>query len=271
MRPSFVVVGAIKSGTTSLYKYLIQHPGIFIPPFKLLNHFIEHPLKRSPFQGPDVTYKIAFRSREEYLRMYEDAPEGSVAGDVSHIYLYAPESPGLIHDTLDAPKIIAILRNPVDRAYAQYEFHRKLNIEPFASFEDALNAEEGRIRAKWDPTYHYVKRGLYGEQLERYYRLFPASSIRVYKFEDFFKNPTLSLADLYEFVGVDPSFVPDVSKKFIPGGDPRAPDIVAEKSEGVPDAKPMTQEIRNHLIATFTDDIHKTMRLTGLDLTDWLQ
>ena len=85
MKPAFLVVGAARSGTTSVYGYLGQHPGIFVPAVKELNHLVHHPAKRSPLQGPDVTYKTALRSREEYLQVFRGAPRGCVMGEVTHI------------------------------------------------------------------------------------------------------------------------------------------------------------------------------------------
>jgi len=270
-KPSFVVIGAEKAGTTSLYNYLFQHPGIFMPPVKQLNHLIEHPKKRSPFQGPDVTYKQAYQNRSDYFEVFRNAPEGSVIGEITHIYLYAPESPGLIHDVLGAPKIIAIIRNPVDRAYAQFIFHRSLHLEPLSTFEEALESEEARIKAGWDPVFHYQQRGFYGEQLSRYYKLFPAGNLRIYKFEDFYQDIAASMADLYRFVGADPAFTPDVTKKFMPGGDPRTPHFVSEESNGVPEPKQMLPETRQYLHQLYATDTMETERLTGLSLTDWLE
>lgn len=269
MKPAFLVVGAAKSGTTSVHHYLGEHPGIFVPAAKELNHLLHHPAKRSLLRGPDVTYKKALRSREVYLRAFSGAPEGSVIGEVANIYLYAEESPAIVREALGSPRIIALIRNPADRAYSNFAFNRKLGLEPLATFEEAVEIEEARIRAGWDPVYHYVRRGFYGSQLARYYRLFPESGIRVYKFEDFFQDTVDSMADLYGFVGVDPTFVPDVTRKFMPGRDPRTLEYVAAPNEGVPKAKPMASETRHRLMETYAEDIREAERLTGLDLADW--
>lgn len=270
MKPTFLVVGAAKAGTTSVYHYLGEHPGIFVPAGKELNYLAHHPAKHSPLQGPDVTYKKAVRSREQYLQVFSGAPEGSVIGEVAHIYLYAEESPGIVREALGSPRIVALIRNPADRAYAHFAFHRELGLEPLATFEEAVEDEAARIQGGWDPAYHYVRRGFYGSQLGRYYRLFPESGIRVYKFEDFFRDPLESLADLYGFVGVDPTFVPDVTRKFMPGGDPRTLQYVSSPNEGLPEAKPIASETRRGLMETYAEDIREAERLTGLDLSDWL-
>ncbi len=270
-RPSFLIIGAEKAGTTSLYNYLSQHPGIFMPPVKELNHLIQHPKKRSLFQGPDVTYKVAIQNRDDYFKVFSDAPEGTVVGEITHIYLYAPESPGLIHEVLGNPKVIAILRNPVDRAFSQFVFHRNLQLEPLPTFEEALTIEEARIKAGWDPVFHYQQRGFYGEQLSRYYKEFPEDELRIYKFEDFFQAPASSMSDLYGFVGADASFVPDITKKFIPGGDPRTPQFIADENKGVPRPKQIRPATRNYLHQLYAEDIMKTERLTGLNLSDWLE
>lgn len=270
-KPTFVVIGAIKSGTTSLYYYLCQHPGIFMPPVKQLNHLISHPEKRSPFQGPDVTYKLACRNRSDYFDIFRDAPEEAVIGEVTHIYLYAPESPGLIHDVLDTPRIIAVLRNPIDRAYAQYSFLRKLQLEPLSTFEAALEIEKARIKAGWDPVFHYLNRGFYSKQLSRYYEIFPSANLKIYKFEDFFQEPASSMADLFRFIRVHEGFVPDLTKKHLPAGDPRNPQYLPFESNGVPEPKQMVPETREYLREFFAADIAAAEQLTGLNLGDWLE
>ncbi len=270
MKPVFIVVGAEKSGTTSLYHYLSQHPDIFMPPVKELNHFIHFPENRTLFQGPDVTYKNACRTRDKYAKIYENVPDGQVCGEIAHIYLYAEESAGMIIETGYTPKIIAIIRNPVDRAYAQYVFHRQFGLEPRATFEESLEEEDRRVRAGWDPVFHYVRRGFYGKQLARYYAQFPEAHIRVYKFESFFKNPSAFIQDLYEFVGVNPNFLPDVTRKFIPGGDPRAPEFISMKCQDMPGRKPMNRKTRTRLAELYKEDLREAERLTGLDLSDWL-
>jgi hypothetical protein len=269
MKPRFVVVGAARSGTTSLYAYLRGHPGIFMPPVKELNHFIRHPTERSLLQGPDVTYRNACRSRKAYWSVFENAPEGSVPGEIAHIYLYAAESPAMIRDALGTPRIIAVIRNPIQRACSQYRFFRKLGLEPLATFEEALAREPERFRAGWDPMYYYIGRGFYGKQLARYYRIFPRSHIRVYKFEDFFRNPAAGLADLYGFVGAEPTFLPDISRKYLPLKDPRKRGLAPAQSDGVPGPVAVEGSTLRMLRDTYADDIRETESLTGLDLTDW--
>ena len=270
-RPDFVVIGAEKSGTTSLYRYLADHPGIFMPPVKELNHLIDHPERRSMFQGPDVTFKIAVRSREEYWRVFADAPEGATVGELTHIYLYAPESPARIAEALGQPKLVAILRNPIDRAYAQYVFHRELGLEAEATFERSLEVEDGRVRAGWDPVYHYRRRGMYGEQLARYYERFDPASIRVYKFEEFFAEPAASMRSLYAFLGVDPEFVPGLDRVWVPGEDPRNPVLVGRPATGLPSRKPVDPSTRRMLADVFREDVLQLETLTGLSLRDWLE
>ena len=271
MTPAFVVIGAERSGTTSLYHYLRQHPQIFMPAVKQLNHLIHHPTRRSSFQGPDVTFKNACRSHDEYCLAFADASAGMVIGEIAHTYLYAPESPQMIKEALGTPRIVAVIRDPVDRAYAQFDFHRKVGLEPLSTFEQAVDAEDDRVKAGWDPVYHYVRRGLYGEQLARYYERFLPSDIRIYKFESFFHDPASSMSDLYGFVGADPTFLANVEVKFTPGGDPRAPEFIAAPSGGVPDPKPVAPTTRRRLASEYADDIRTAEHLTGLDLSDWLE
>lgn len=268
MRPDFLLLGAAKAGTTSLAQYLGQHPGVFMAR-KDLNYFLDHPAARSPFRGPDVTHARAAKGSEDYRAAFEEAPPGSLAGDASHIYLYAPEAPGLIRQRLGTPHLVVVLRHPVERAYSHYAFNRGLGTELLPSFEEALAAEDMRVEAGWDPVFHYRRRGLYGEQLARYLEVFPAARLQVLVFEELFADPAAALRGLFEFLGVDPDFAPDVSQVHVPGGDVRAPTIQAAPATGLPPPAPLDPALRRRLAAGYAEDLERLETATGLCLEAW--
>ncbi len=128
-KPDFFVVGAAKSGTSSLHRHLEQHPAVFMPAVKEPHFFSD---ERPPVQE--------VKSLREYLALFADSPLGARAGEASTSNLYSPESASRIKAFQPDAGIIMVLRNPVDRAYSQYWNQVHEGVEPL-SFEEALEAE----------------------------------------------------------------------------------------------------------------------------------
>lgn len=197
--PDFFLVGAPKSGTTSLFRYLIQHPSVFVP-VKETQFFADYPSAR---RRSDL---------DEYLALYEGCPEGSRSGDLSTWHLPSVHAAGKIHALNPAARIAMILRNPIDRAYSHYWYKRRayragVEHEPLRetlSFEEALEAEDRRIREGWGVGFQYVAAGLYSEQVLRYLRTFPTERVRVYLFEDLVQDPDRLCRDFFAFLEIDP-------------------------------------------------------------------
>jgi hypothetical protein len=202
-KPNAFVVGAAKSGTTSLYHYLLDHPEVYLP----------REIKEINYISGANEY---ISSEAEYLRLYEGSEEYKVRMEISNSYLYHPETAERIKDIAgpDA-KIIMILRNPVDAAHSLWKQTRHSGREPLA-FEEALAAEADRMidgckRAAlndWSPNYFYTDRFTYALQVERYMTRFSKGSIAIYIFEEFFGNLEASWRELCEFLEIDPSYKP---------------------------------------------------------------
>src|SRR3989440_2961216 len=172
----FLVLGAQKSGTTALNYYLKRHPRIALPVKKELHFFDNDEL----FAGGNVSY-------EPLYEMFRPARPGSIAGENTPIYLYWRPALPRIRDYNPAMKFIVILRNPIERAFSQWNMQRTRGIEPF-DFLDAVAAEPRRIAEsapKQLRKFSYVDRGRYAEQLERAFRLFPRERFLVIKYEEF--------------------------------------------------------------------------------------
>ena len=112
---------------------------------------------------------------------------------------------------------MAILRNPIDRAYSAFLYARRFGMEPISDFEQALDDEPHRVRTGWIGLTTYATVGMYAEQLERYRRIFPCQQIRIYLFEDLVRDPIGLAQDAFRYLGVDDSFEPDVSMQEIAG------------------------------------------------------
>ena len=163
----FLVVGAAKSGTTTLFETLNQHPGIFIPQRKECRYFS---CAFGEFAGPGPNYaNNVIRSLEEYRGLFIKAKPGQLCGDISPDYLYYHQNavPKILSEKGTKIPIIIVLRNPIDRAYSGYLYQVRNGREKL-SFEDALDVEEERRAANWAWGWFYVDGGLYAEQVKAY-------------------------------------------------------------------------------------------------------
>lgn len=200
--PNFIVVGAAKAGTTSLYSWLNQHPDVFMPDAKEPTFFVRCGLRTPTFQG--------------YRELFEGAAGHTAIGEASTAYLTDPESPGLIADALDAPRIIVMIRDPVKRAYSQYRWMCMKGYERLVTFEAALQAEDNRSRNIWFQAkspenawdFMYFRSGLYHDQIKRYLDTFGADRVKVFVFDDMVQRPHEFLREVCGFLGVSTDFEP---------------------------------------------------------------
>jgi hypothetical protein len=299
-----MIIGAAKSGTTALWHYLKQHPHVFMSPKKHTRFFsfdVANPIFSGPGPINDQFISYAIADIDTYHSLFDGVTKEKAVGEASHSYLYRPEAPGRILEYAPDVKLIAILRNPTERAFSHYSQMVRDGREPVSDFLDALTAEEGRIRDNWWPDFHYVQVGLYHAQLRRYFDLFKRDQIKVYLYEDFKGAPQVVLRDIFQFLGVDDTFVPEAAIKYNSSGLPknmlmhaslqqlrRARPIVRRL---VPEAhyryllrvggnlhnrnlsKPrLTPEVRTRVTQEyFRDDIVSLERLLQRDLSAWLK
>ncbi len=223
--PNFLLIGAMKAGTTAIYRFLMQHPQIYMSPIKEPKFFAleNHPLD---FRGPGDRARMQRHARtslESYRALFQGASTQSAIGEASTLYLYSPEAPARIRRYVPGMKLIAVLRHPVERAYAAYLHMVKQGLEPFEDVRVALQAEDQRVLDHWAPdNWHYRRKGFYGAQLERYLALFDREQVRTYLYEEFCARPVAVLQDMFRFLEVDACFVPDVSLRYNADGIPRS-------------------------------------------------
>ena len=202
--PNFYIVGAVKSGTTSLYAYLRQHPQVFLPGRKE-PHFFTQP-RPSREQAHLIRYVA---DAEHYHHLYRGADAFPRIGDASPSYLWCPEAAQRIHQVAPDAKIIVILRDPVERAYAQYlmDFTEGAIHLPFAQ---ALRRDWERPDKGWGVSQLYVELGQYSEQIRRYQTLFGRDRVLVLLLEDLKKRPRTVLETVAEFLEIDPGPIADM-------------------------------------------------------------
>jgi hypothetical protein len=272
--PNFIGIGAARSGTTSLHNYLRQHPDVFLPEMKETHFF-------SP--GAHARRVGAPTTLEEYERLFDEASRHTAIGEISPDYMPDPSSAERIRGTLGSVRLVAILRDPVERAHSHYlhRFRAGLETRPF----DAA-AREGETYFEWSR---------YGAHLQRYYALFPRADIHVLLYEDFSRDPAASLRELAEFLGIDASFGFDTATRHNLAGSPRFPrlnryawSVVHGVSRRVPkrfhgtglatralvttsaEPEPLPEDQAERLRARLSDDIQATAELIGRDLSHWL-
>ena len=296
--PDFLIIGAAKSGTTALYHYLKQHPGLFLPEAREPNYFALAG-KAAVFNGPGdetTVNKNSISDVEEYRSLFADAQIDQMTGEVSPLYLYHPDAPSCIQDANPDVKLIAILRNPVDRAYASYLHLVRDGRESCKRFEDGLALEEHRIDAGWEHLWHYTKMGFYAVQLTRYLEMFDSRQLHILLYEDLQDNPLATLQSCFSFLDVSSEFVPDMRRRPNRSGVPRSSWIqrfIAGKGgakqvlkrilpEGMRGAAatsiqewnlkrpPLEQAVRDRLVHLYTDDVRALEKIVGRDLGAWI-
>ena len=221
MFPNFVVIGAPKSGTTSLFYYLRQHPDIYLPVKKEL-HYFSYPRIESHSQGPGdlVTLAELCSSKEEYRSHYRSVNDENAIGEVSPSYLYYAEVAEQIKRELGQIKIIVILRNPVEKAYSQY-MHLVRDQREKLKFYDALFAESGRKKNNWGDFWLYASSSLYSEKLRIYQSVFGRANVKVVIFDDFIEKTDTILVEIFEFLNVDSTVICDTETIYNRSGESR--------------------------------------------------
>lgn len=220
--PTFVILGAPRAGTTALYAALRQHPQIGMSRVKEPNFFAYGEMPTLPFQGP-ATAMMAGRivnTRAAYEALFDASPSTLATGEASMTNFMPRACERIRHYAPDA-KLIAILRQPAERAYSQFVNARRMGWEPLADFAAALAAEPLRLAQEWIPYLCYQYRGYYAARLAPYFALFPRQQIRIYRYEAWRTTPQTVLADLFAWLGVDPTFTPRVNPRLNAGQLPR--------------------------------------------------
>lgn len=297
MMPNFIIVGAAKSGTTSLYEYLCQHPDVYMSPLKETNYFAFDG-RRPRFGGPDgaVFNRDSVYLLEDYERLFADRRAQTAIGEASPRYLFTAGTARRIANRIPEVRIVAILRNPVDRAFSAFSMRKRDGWEPCDSFEAALDEEPKRLREDWASGI-YLQRGFYAQQLQEYYREFPRERVRVYLYDDLVAEPRELLADLFGFLGVDDAFVPDLSLRYNVSGVIRSPTLrflwtrthpiqalvrpllpkavrqtIARRFVGLEKERlHLSGETRRRLQALYQEEICRLQGLIERDLSAWLR
>ena len=252
-RLDFIVAGAQKSGTTALHYFLKKHPKIALPNRQEMHFFDDEEI----FSQQPVDYELLhrhFRPIPRSARLRFATARQAIAGEVTPSYLYWRPAMERIANYNPQIKLIILLRNPIDRAFAHWNMQR-FKAREGLDFLNALKEEPRRIvkpLAIESRRFAYVDRGFYSAQLERVFKFFSREQVKIVKFENFRDRKQETLDSIFEFLAVK-----------------KLRDIRDTDRNIVPYERAMTAEERKYLSGVFAAEIAKLEQMLGWNLADW--
>ncbi len=287
-KPTFLVVGAGRSGTTTIHSVLAQHPDVFVPDVKAPSHFYCPDAKGSlkPWYVPDP---------DRYAALFRGAGGATARGEVSPAYLCSPRVPDRIVAHLPDVKVIAILRNPVDRLFARYVARRRDGLENAPDLRSLLNTELARPPDLSATADTYFAAGFVSHVLSRYIGLLGRERVSLHLFDDFRADPASMRRALFSFIGVAPeAALPEIPRANASGGEianplvrslwtgsagirarvrPMVPRRLRDQAHRVVtrDVRevPFPDELRLRLTQAYAEEIDALAALLGRDLRHW--
>jgi len=237
--PNFFLIGTVKGGTTSLHRYLSQHPEIYLSPIKEVNYFSKNDIDESLFakdyrhdidinleqyfkEGMPYPVHIAHVTNEEdYLHLFSKAENAKAIGEMSLSYMLYENTPKEIYKTYPNAKFIAILRNPAERAFSQYIMNLKQGKILEKDFLKEIIQDDNKSVKGWGANHQYLAIGKYYEQLERYFNLFSKDQIKIILFDDYKENPENVIQEMFKFLDVSTDIQINTEEKVNVGGIPK--------------------------------------------------
>ncbi len=277
--PDFLIIGAESAGTSILEGYLQQHPEVYLTGARQFEPWL------AGLDDEPVIDRVDSPILDEQglLRNFD---RSITIGAVRPWYLADPHKAAEIMTTNVPVRLVAMLRNPIERAYANFQRRVQEGQEACPDFKLALQQEVLQIQENWDWIGSYIRPGFYAEQLVRYYAQFSAEQIRVYFYEDLLRSPLALLQDLCQFLEIDPTFIPPESS-YLPSDTVypfweqtrRKPNwdlghfdelghfTVSQLEQTL---SPLSNNLRTYLMDLYREDIYDCQDLLIQDLSHWL-
>lgn len=291
--PNLFIAGVPKAATTTWHRVLSRHPEVFMPD------------KKEPrFLNTDFTFDYRVETEEEYLSLFEDAEDEPRRGEASPWYVYSEDAARKIRERVEDPRIIVLLRDPVERLYSLHGQFVMTGAESIESFREALAAQDARKRGERIPLRREPLEGLfywdiahYAPHVCRYQETFDDHELKFIRFEDFTRDPEAIYREICEFIDVDPTVdvpIPNSNahqeirskrfREFVRDPPPAVQKVTAlfplawreelrEVLKGVnrkeTERDPMPDDLRRELTEHCRPDIEELENLLGWDLTDW--
>lgn len=211
--PNFAIIGTAKSATTSLYFYLRQHPQIYMSAGSKEPNFFAYGEAAPPrFAGPVAQLPRPYtQSLEDYAALFAGGKQHLAVGEASTSNLEALRAHQRMKTYMPEGKFIVLLRHPAERTWSQFLHTRREGWEPCADLRQAWQEEKEGKRQGWWHFLRYYENGLYAERLDHFLRYFSREQVRIYLYEEFGQNNGRILRDIFQFLGVDPTFTSDLS------------------------------------------------------------
>lgn len=306
--PNFILFGAPKAGTTALHQALDQHPEVWMSQNKEPAFFSSPPPHGENDKGwqaetdptGDRFRRTVVNDPEKYLALFDGVTDEKAIGEATITYLRSFIACRRLSRLLPDVKLVAVLRQPAERAWSNYWYLVQGGLEPAPTFEAALADEPRRIKAGWDTMTHHKEWGYYGRQLAKYYEHFPRENFKIFLYDNWRSDPQRVLRELFEFIGVVADFeptIPRANRTLIPRNraladwvrahPPAHGDMgsrvarlrrafvgMASRLNALTNQAPapkMNAATRARLTAEFRPDILQLQDLLGRDLSGWLK
>jgi Sulfotransferase family len=294
--PDFLLVGAPKAGTTALHVALARHPQLYLSPVKEPKFFLTD---GGPPDGPGgpgdaQTFREYVWRPDDYEALFDAAPRGTLKGESTTLYLRDTAAHGRIAATLPSARLVAVVRDPVDRAHSNWTHLRSAVLEPESDFLRACELEESRVARGWGPFWRYVDLGRYGAQLSHLFSVFPREQVLVVLYRDLRRDPVGTLDRICDFLGIATGVVRSVPAENVtaaaaasradrllgralplldrlPGGlgNRAFPAVRRHLQREQRQRAPLTPAERAALLPAFLEDIALLESVTGLRLDHW--
>lgn len=299
-RPDFLIIGAPKAGTTALHAALAQHPEVFTTTPKEPKYWLCGDAPPPHWVGPGDAHSQQewIWRRRDYEALFVPAAEGQVRGESTPFYLWSYPAHRRIAEHLPEVRLVAVIRDPIDRAYSNWMHLWSDGLEKVPDFEPAFHLQAERIEAGWAPFWRYKDLGLYGRQLEHLYRYVDPHRVHVVRYRDIVEEPGRTLDEVCRFLGISEGRVASVPRDnsrayAAPGwrttvfgpavragawaGQLAPPQVwralsvplIAQLQAGGGHRPKLAPEARARLLPHFADDIDLLSELTGQPFRLW--
>ncbi|MCB0736070.1 MAG: sulfotransferase [Bacteroidetes bacterium] len=222
--PNFFVIGVAKAGTTSLYRYLRQHPDVYVSPIKEPNHYslpdineslldprykrdiqinLQHYIRRGMNESVHIAHVA---DATHYAQLFSKVTEEKAIGDFSNSYFGSKTALHSIAKNHPSAKIIVVLRNPLTRAWSHYLMNRREGKAPNTNFLEEVLSDNAKPHKGWGINHQYLSQGLYSKGIELAMQYFDNNNLKVVLYEEFKANPNSTLCDICNYLSVNTHF-----------------------------------------------------------------
>src|SRR6478609_4922474 len=299
--PDFFLIGAPKAGTSALHAALAVHPHLFLSPVKEPKYYMCGDSPPPAYKGPGDAHSNQewIWQRERYLDLFAEAPESALRGESTPFYLYNRDARRRIAADRPDAKLIAVLRDPVDRAYSNWMHLWMDGLEPRSNIVEAVKHEQKRIDNGWAPFWHYQGLGMYGRQVQDLYDHFPREQVLLLRYKSLVDEPDKVLNRVFGFLGVETQEIDQIpsdnSRLFVRDGvrartvgpviragatvgqflPPKvwrtvSKPLISQLHKGGDASRPkLTPEQRGLLLAPHLEDIELLEQITGESFEQW--